>query len=188
MKLLAICDFTVATGFGIVAENVLTNLPATWDIAVIGINYRGNPSPLQKRFRIYPPDDIYGFNRLQEIITSEKPDRIFILNDIWLTAEYVRRIQQFAPNIPILVYTPIDSENIMKEFTTPHENVTLVTYTQWGADQIKASGFTKPVHVIPHGVNLTHFQPIAKEKAREATFPKEFKDKNPFVILYNARN
>jgi glycosyltransferase involved in cell wall biosynthesis len=190
-KLLAIGDYPVNTGFGIVMQNILGGL-TDYDIAVIGINYRGDPHPLQNKHRIYMTGtDVYGFGRLKELVEKEQPDLIFVLNDIWVTCEYVRRIRSFNKDIPIVVYTPIDSENIQPDFSMPHmdENVTLVTYTNWGKEQIKLSGFTKPIHVVPHGIDREHFTPMAKGEARKLTYVGSPLEKdNPFVVLYVARN
>ena len=103
-KLLAICDYPVNTGFGIVAQNVLGNLPPEWDVAVLGINYRGDPHELQKKHRIYTPgSDVYGFEKLKGIMNVEKPDVIWVLNDIWLAREYFQRIRNINENIPIVI-------------------------------------------------------------------------------------
>ena len=191
-KILAIGDFPVNTGFGIVMQNIFANLPGSYDIAVIGINYRGDPHPLQAKHRIYTTgNDVYGFGRLEGVINAEKPDLIFILNDIWMTAEYVKQIRSFNQHTPIVVYTPIDSENIQPDFSMPHmaENVTLVTYTNWGKEQIEKSGYKKPVHVIAHGVDLRHFTPMSKAQARKESYAGTVLEKsNPFVVLYGGRN
>ena len=99
-------------------------------------------------------------------------------------------LRRFAnsPHIPIIVYTPIDSENIMREYIEPLHDCTLITYTQWGADQLTYAR-KEPIHVIPHGVNLTHFTPIKKEEARKLSYAgTPLLDIDPFVVLYSSRN
>jgi len=190
-KLLAICDYPVNTGFGIVAQNVLGNLPAEWDVAVLGINYRGDPHELQKKHRIYTPgSDVYGFEKLKGIMNVEKPDIIWVLNDIWLAREYFLRIRKVNENIPVVIYTPIDSENIKAEFVSDFDdNCTLVTYTEWGAEQIRKAGYKRRILVVPHGVDLKHFIPMPQKLARDQSYAgTALTNINPFVVLYVARN
>lgn len=190
-KLLAICDYPVNTGFGIVAQNVLGNLDASWEVAVIGINYKGDPHELQKKHRIYMTGgDPYGIDRVKSIMAAENPDLIWILNDVWLAAEYIPKIREVSKDIPIVIYTPIDSENIMNDFVKPFDDkVTLVTYTNWGATQLKSAGYLRNVKVIPHGVDLKHFMPMPQQYARDQSYAgSALTDLNPFVVLYSSRN
>lgn len=190
-RLLAICDYPVNTGFGIVAQNVLGNLGKEWDVAVIGINYKGDPHELQKKHRIYMTgNDPYGLDRVKQVMQIEKPDLIWILNDVWLAAEYIPKIRDVNKDIPVVVYTPIDSENIMKEFIKPFDdNVRIVTYTHWGAEQIKKTGYTRKIEVIPHGVDLKHFMPVPRNFARDSSYAgTPLVEMNPFVVLYVGRN
>lgn len=190
-KLLAICDYPVNTGFGIVAQNVLGNLPAEWDVAVIGINYRGDPHELQKKHRIYMTGkDPYGLDRVKQVMQIEKPDLIWILNDIWLASQYIPNIREVDKEVPIVIYTPIDSENISEEFIAPlDEHTTLATYTQWGAEQVRLAGYKRKIHVFPHGVDLKHFMPVPQKFARDQSYAgTPLIELNPFVVLYSSRN
>lgn len=200
-KVLVIGDSpTVNTGFGTVVNNLFTRLyknekyDIEWDVVFLGINYYGDPHEMQKQFTIYPPvlygkEDVYGLARIRHVMAKENPDVIFILNDIWLTAEYVLEIRKFNQLIPVVIYTPIDSDNIKPEYTKPLENevAALVTYTEYGRSQIEDSGYEGRVDVIGHGVDRTKFKPIPQELAREKVL-KGLPLKDPFIVLYVARN
>lgn len=194
-KLLVIADSpTCNTGFGTVTRNILDNLPSGFDIAILGVNYYGDPHPAQKKYRIYSPavgQDVYGFGRIPRILAQEQPDVIWILNDIWLCAEYVLVIRRSHKTIPIVIYTPIDSEHIKAEFVAPLADpfVTLITYTDFAKQEIIKAGYQRPIHVIPHGVDLGNFYPVNRLEARNMIYANSpLASQDPFIVLYVARN
>lgn len=194
--LLAICDSpTVHTGFGIVSENVLTNIPnSDWDIHILALNYFGDAHKYQTRFKLYNPlagNDVYGFNRLRELISGIQPDLIFIINDPWMVNEYVLRIRKISPDVPIVVYTPVDSPGIKPEFVQAlNQTQHIISYTEWGKQELQKSGIKVPISVIPHGVNPGTFNPMPRVQARKELYGgiKELEAKDPYVVLYVARN
>ena len=193
--LLAICDTpTVSTGFGVVSNNILNNIRHEWDIHILGINYHGDPHKYQDRFKIYNPNiggDVYGFGRLQEMIHVVKPDAILIINDPWVAASFVGRIRQITNDIPIVVYTPVDSPGIKSEYILPLNQAThVISYTDWGLSELKKSGLTIQSSVAPHGVNPSVFNPVSKDAARKELFKgvETLEKTNPFIVLYTARN
>ena len=194
-KLLVIGDSpTCATGFGVVTNNVLANIGDKWDVHVLAVNYYGDPHSLQSRYKLYSPSlggDVYGFNRLNDLLKGLQPDLIWIINDVWMCAEYIMRIRK-QYNGPITVYTPVDSPGIKPQFVQPLNQAThVVTYTQWALDELRKSGLTTQASVIPHGVNFTHFAPMNKADARKELYGS-LGDKvsvdDMFVVLYVARN
>lgn len=194
-KLLVIADSpTCNTGFGNVTRNVLGNIKG-FDISIIAVNYYGDPHVFQNTYRLYNPaigGDVYGMGRIQEVLQKESPDLVWILNDIWLCVEYVRVIRQHNKKVPIVIYTPVDSENIKPDFVLPlmHDPLTtLITYTHFAKDQLVAAGYTKSIDVIPHGIDTTHFHPMDQKDARAMLLKGISLDTpNPFIVLYVARN
>jgi D-inositol-3-phosphate glycosyltransferase len=194
--LLVIADSpTCHTGFGVVSENILLNLPSTeWDIHVLALNYFGDHHKYQTRFKLYNPtagNDVYGFNRLRELIVQVQPHMIFIINDPWMVNEYVLRIRKISPDVPIVAYTPVDSPGIKPEFIAAlNQTQHIVSYTQFGVDELRKSGITVPISVIPHGVNPGIFNPIPHAQARRELYGgvKELEARSPYVVLYVARN
>lgn len=193
-KLLAWCDSpTKATGFGNVARHVLGALSSEYDISVLAINYYGDYHPLQEKYRLYNPaagGDVYGFARIQELVTGIDPDVIWILNDPWMVAQFVTKIRQLKYTKSIVVYTPIDSDNIKPDFVLPlNQANVVVSYTQYGADEMRKAGLTVKTAIIPHGVDTTSFQPVDKSLAREKLFrgtPLDYK--KAFIVGYVCRN
>lgn len=193
-KLFVIADSpTASTGFATVTKNVLANLPKSWDIHILGVNYHGDPHPLQAEYTIYPPSiggDVYGFGRIPHLIKMLNPDMIWILNDPWLCAEYVLGIRKIGYKGPIVLYTPIDSPAIKPEYVLPLNNANhVITYTDWALSELRKTGLTTQASVIPHGVDLTHFTPVDKMIARKELFKDiGFNYENAFIVLYTGRN
>ena len=191
-KLLVIGDSpTVQTGFAVVVENILLNLPANYDIAILGINYYGDPHKYQTKWRIYNPNitDVYGFGRLIEVCQKETPDLIWIVNDIWLASKYVHEIRRVNKDVPIVIYTPIDSPGIKPEFVKASNAANhVIAYTEWGKSELIANGLTTQTSVAFHGVNLGIYRPIEKKLARQKSFGDKLPCSDPYIVLYCARN
>ena len=72
-KLLWVGDIVAKTGFARVTENVLPFLKDDFDITVLGNNWWGDPSPLQKIYTMYPSSNRFqtapfGEERIREIV------------------------------------------------------------------------------------------------------------------------
>jgi len=170
IKLLWIGDSpAVSTGFGRVSQGILENLYQTgaYDVSVLGINHVvGDPHRYEGMFKIYPArtgGNVFGFNRVQEVIDKVKPDFIFINNDLWIVAEYCKLIPK---GNRILSYSPVDALPVQEEWinTINKTNVRLVTYTDFAKNGI-LDAMEVPIDVIGHGVDIDEFYPI--EDARE---------------------
>ncbi len=190
IKLLWIGDSpAVTTGFGRVSQAILENLQATgkYQISVLGINHpMGTPHRYEGMFRIYPAranGNVYGFNRVQEIIGAERPDVILINNDLWITRDYVRQIP--AGN-KIICYCPVDALPVEPEWLEPiiKTNTRITTYTEFARSGIIQSGAeVGDVDIIGHGVDTDMFYPMKDARKFMANIPEE-----TFVIQNVNRN
>lgn len=190
--LFIIADAGVHTGFAQVTHNLVYHLESQWNIHILGINYHGDPHPIQKYARVYNPSaklahDLYGFERVIELIKKIKPDKILIINDPWIAIEYAARLKQYAPEYleKTYLYTPIDAENI-KPGIVQQLNVLahVIGYTQFGITQLQQAGLQVPTSIIPHGVNTDVFKPMSKEKARaQNRFSQDW-----FIVNVTDRN
>jgi len=165
VKLLWIGDSpTVSTGFGRVSQGVLEGLYQTgrYDISVLGINHQvGDPHRYEGMFKIYPArsmGNVYGFNRVQEVISKVKPDYIVINNDLWIASEYVKDIPE---NNRIIVYSPVDALPVQSEWLEAIDkvNARVVTYTEFAKNGIQSARNIN-VNVIGHAVDTDEFYPI----------------------------
>lgn len=184
---------TRSTGFGVVVENIITRLSDAWEVSILGINYYGDPHTYQSKWKIYVPSiggDVYGFQRLPEVVSIEKPDLIFIVNDPWIVVRYLDVLQKHKITTPVIVYTPVDSPHVKEAYVKPMNAAAhVITYTQFGLDELRKSGLTADASVIPHGVDKEYFYPVPQNEARQLLFAgTSLEKRDPFVVLYCSRN
>lgn len=170
--LLWIGDAVAHTGFATVTHGVLKHLHALWNVHVLGINYRGDPHSYP--YTIWPAsrgadEDLYGIRRLPELLRKLRPHVVCILNDPWVVSYYLPVLQEYKKqhDIRLYAYVPVDGYNVDSRFSVPlNEFDAVITYTDFGYQQLRQGGYTKPKHVIPHGVELSVFHPVPQKEAR----------------------
>jgi len=188
IKLLWVGDSpAVSTGFGRVAQGVLESLYQTgkYSVSVLGINHPiGDPHRYEGMFRIYPAKasgNVYGFNRVQEVVSKEKPDIILINNDLWIASEYVKEIPE---NNRILTYSPVDALPVQPEwiFNLERVNARITTYTEFAKKGIQTAREV-PIDIIGHAVDTDEFYPIDDARKFLANIPED-----AFIIQNINRN
>lgn len=195
-KILVIGDSpSVPTGFSTVILNVFAGLMNTFELSQIGVNYYGDPH--QVPWKQYPASlrgDIWGFNRLSEFVDKDI-DLIFILNDVWVIARYLKEIKKAFANSkipPIVVYFPVDSVDFNSDWFNDFDIVSqAIVYTQFGYDVCKQAAPNIDFEIIPHGTDTNAFYKInmPKTEIKKLLYPKvpEFYD-NSFIVLNANRN
>lgn len=170
-KLFIIADAAVDTGFATVTHNIVNELHTRWDISILGINYYGDPHPIQKKAEVWSPSaiiqgDVYGLSRVKTLLGNIEPDVVLVINDPWIASEYARPFMG-TPGVKIL-YAPIDASNIKPMYTQAINGSFdhVIGYTQYGVDQLKHAGLTVPTSVIPHGVDTQLFYPLDQKEVR----------------------
>jgi len=187
-KLLIVGDFVKATGFARVNEALAAQLSDRWDIAVLAVNYKGDHSEQQQRYRLYPAflgGDVHGVGRLADIIRVEQPAVCLFVCDPWIGADYAKALSTIQSAPPSVLYTPVDATELRRIDVVPlNRYQTVIAYTQFGANELRASGYSGELEVIPHGIDLDLFRPIDQGIAREtARLPP-----NTFAVLVLDQN
>lgn len=206
IKVLAWMDYCCNTGFATVARNVLKNLYDTGDfeIDVVGINYDGDPYdknewvgnvfPAMRGRMLQPPYiDVFGRQRVLDLLSSGKYDVLFMIQDTFVTMDFMPNIleAQKATNTKTVYYYPIDAEPHVDWITQVISKVNYpITYTKYAFDEsVKHDPALKSkLEVIYHGTNTEEFYPI-KEDLSE--FKKAYFDgvaDNKFIIMNLNRN
>ena len=191
-KLLWCGDIAAKTGFARVTENVLPYLAKKFNIVVLAHNWWGDPTPLQKKYKMYPSSNRFqtapfGEDRIREVVHIEKPDLVFTINDMWIINEQYRRIQDFHKDkkFKFVGYAPMDSYGWIGCLAdTANDWDGVISYTQFGAYEFIQGGITKPIAVVPHGVTPGQFFPIDKKEARKKLNLKE----DIFIVFNGNRN
>ena len=191
-KLLWCGDIAAKTGFARVTENVLPYLSKKFNIVVLAHNWWGDPTPLQKKYKMYPSSNRFqtapfGEDGIREVVQLEKPDLVFTINDMWIINEQYRRIQDFHKDkkFKFVGYAPMDSYGWIGCLAdTANDWDGVISYTQFGAYEFIQGGITKPIAVVPHGVTPGQFFPMNKAEARRKLNIKE----DIFVVFNGNRN
>jgi D-inositol-3-phosphate glycosyltransferase len=208
-KLLWIGDAVATTGFARVTHAICDRLKDNYDISVLGINYYGDPHPF--KYDVYPAStggDLWGFNRVVNIIKKLKPDIIMILNDPWVIQNYLAQlIQNKIKDIPVVVYFPVDATEHDPDWYRDYKELVRATcvYTEFGKKVVLDTErvFPENIHIVPHGVDTRvfyQFKDLLDKKgnvlktgtqiAREQLYPMKDKPEfnAPFIILNANRN
>lgn len=201
-KMLFVGDFPVQTGFGVVATNLINTFKKHYEVHVLAVNFYGDYHPSLDGLRVYPASgngsDIWGKNRINELILKVVPDVVFILNDPWIAMDYANNFQALKAKNPkmktkFVVYTPVDAENVKQDFIDGlrlYDKV--ITYTEFGKRQLtsefrgEASLDFDSVAVLPHGVDTSIFHKVdlTRKDLRESMNLSE----DDYVVLCLQRN
>src|SRR4051812_4896242 len=93
MKVLAIGDAHVATGFSRVTRSVLEVLAEHHEIHQIGVNYRGQPHELSWPVTATSDTDTLGENQLLDMVSILRPDVLWAIGDLWMQIRWMERLQ-----------------------------------------------------------------------------------------------
>lgn len=126
----------------------------------------------------------FAFQELPDVIHSEKPDMVFIYNDISVVCSYIEEIRKIQ-NRFFKIWTYLD----MTYKNPPQKLIDIINrdverifcFTQTWKNELKNHGITRPVDVMNHGIDSA-IHHIPKELARQTLgLPKD-------VILYTSLN
>jgi len=177
----------VTTGFGRVSQGVLEGLLRTgkYEISVLGINHPiGDPHRYEGLIRIYPArttGNLYGFNRVEEIIRKEKPDVIIINNDLWIVKEYLSHMPEGQK---VIIYSPVDALPVQEEWLRVIREVgaQVTAYTEFGKKAIEQV-YPHSIKIIGHGVDTDEFYPMEDARHLLQNIPDEL-----FIVQNVNRN
>ena len=128
----------------------------------------------------------FAFSELPAVINSEKPDIVLIYNDLAVIGTYIESIRKAIENRPFKIWAYVD----LTYLAPPQPMIDILNrdvervfcFTKGWKDVIKASGITRPVDVLNHGVDSLMFRSITKEVARQQLgLPKD-------VFLFTSIN
>tara|TARA_Y100000592_G_scaffold27891_1_gene44391 strand:- start:8522 stop:9850 length:1329 start_codon:yes stop_codon:yes gene_type:complete len=187
-KLFCWCDFLVPTGFGNVAKNLLDTMHEEYDVSILGINYHGDERYDTDKYFVYPisRDDMLGTRKIKKLIQREKPDLIFLFQDIFHISEIIKKIkQEWAPEAKVVSYFPIDGAPVSFAWGDLFTySDAIVEYSDWAIEVTKQmKNFSMPdkkLWKLYHGVNQRTFYPHSKGKIDELR--QSFGWDNKFVV------
>lgn len=164
-KLLWIGDAGCDSGFAKATHAILEETRKTYDVAVLGINYRGDPHDYPYPiFPAVPGGDILGYGRVKELVLRMVPDVIVIQLDPWLFRYFFGPLKGVP--IPVVGIVAVDGKNCMGMALNVLSRA--VFWTRFGEEEAIKGGMTIPSGVVPLGVDLARYRPGDRTKARHA--------------------
>jgi glycosyltransferase involved in cell wall biosynthesis len=183
------------SGFGRATRELLSRVHPHYDVTVLGINHRGDPSDVP--YPVYTAaagGDVFGIGRLMWMCGKVQPDAIVIQQDGWYIPYYVATLRkrnrnheyehpQFA-NLPIIGSIAVDGKHFDGKWI---EDLTAaVFWTQFAYDEAREGGFAGRGEIIRLGVDQEMFYPCDRDLAMERAQLTQFKDK--FIVGNVNRN
>lgn len=176
-ELLWVGDAACPSGFAEATHGVLETLHKHFHVTVLGINYRGDPLHGKYPYDIYAAavgGDAFGVGRLVWMCDHIKakhgraPDVIVLQNDAWNIPLYTQQLALVPEykDITVVGFIAVDGKNCRgAEYLN---TLSLgIFWSQFGLDEARAGGFTKPGAVVRLGVDRSIFQPEDMLLARQ---------------------
>ena len=171
-RLLLIADWGAPTGFARLTNNLLPYFLEAFDVSLCAINWFGDLHGLPPcaLFRAALGGDPYGVGRYRDLVTVLHPDAVFLMHDPWIVRAYLAQHAELpdwpeADRPAFVAYTAIDGLNVAD---APALNAAdlLMAYTQFGATELRYGGYSGPLMIVPHGVDLDLYRPMGQREAR----------------------
>ena len=108
----------------------------------------------------------FGFAELPVVIQQEKPDVVFLYHDLAIIGTYVEHIRKAMERRSFKIWAYVD----MTYLAPPSAMIDVLNrdvervfcFTSRWKDVLKSAGITRPVDVLPHGVDPAMFRSIPK--------------------------
>lgn len=130
----------------------------------------------------------FAFSELPNVIRNEKPDIVFIYNDLAIINAYIEEIRKAYTARSFKIWTYLDvTYNAPQQTLIDNLNRDvdrIFCFTKGWKEELKNSGITRPIDVLNHGIDSTVFRTIPRDLARQTVgLPKE-----AFIFLSMNRN
>jgi D-inositol-3-phosphate glycosyltransferase len=186
-KLLWVGDAACDSGFARCTHQILDVLRQSWDVSVLGLNYRGDPHSYP--YHIYPAwpgGDLFGVGRIKEVVDKVKPNCVVIQNDPWNIPAYMKEIR--GGPFPIVGALAVDGKNCMGRGLN---DLTLaIFWTRFAAQEAREGGYHGAYDIVPLGVDLNVYTPGDRVQARKDLLLEEFSrlPEDAFIVGNVNRN
>lgn len=179
--LLVVSDAACQSGFARSMHAILDVAKETYDIYVLGINYRGDPHDYPYRiWAAAPGGDFLGVGRLiwmcDQIVleTGAVPDVILLQNDGWNIQRYMQQLRlkkssgEYAwpdyASVPVVAICAVDGKNFQADWLEGVDHT--IFWSDFALEEAREAEYEGTASVIPLGVDLKTFYPTDKNVAR----------------------
>lgn len=165
--LMFIGDAACGSGFGRASHFLLEELRKTWNVVVIGVNYRGYPH--QYPYPIYPAwatGDGLGLRALKDLIPKHNPDLIVLQTNPWNVPLYQQDLAKLGhSDIPLVGIIAVEGKNCCGHHMNGLRRA--IFWTEFARKEALDGGMKTEHSVVGLGVDTDIFQPGDREAARE---------------------
>jgi len=188
-RLLWVGDAGCPSGFAKATHNILDTLKETYDVTVLGINYRGDPHEFPYPiFAAAVAGDGFGVGRLVWMCDYAKPHVVVLQNDGWNIPLYVQQMRQFKEfdGVPIVAVVAVDGKNFQSNWLDGVAHV--IFWTEFALKEARGSGYEGPASIIPLGVDRSVYKPHSRNHARSARGLADERFRDAFIVGNVNRN
>lgn len=170
-SLLVLGEAVVPTGYARVSQSIFSRLAHRYAITQLATRYEGGSHDLPwELIRATDNGDPYGLQRLGEVVRGVDPDLIFCVYDLPMLMAYIRHLDELNHRAKVVFYVPVESGPINPRIVAELGKVDrVVAYTEFGRTALLDAAKLVPtalrVDVLPHGVDLDVFRPLAPDRA-----------------------
>lgn len=187
-RLLWVGDAGCPSGFARATHETLDVMRESWDVTVLGINYRGDPhSYPYPMYTAMPGGDAFGLGRLIWMMDKVQPDVVILQNDPWNIRFYtdlLKTIPEYK-DVPVIAAVAVDGLNCRG--SELNDLTHAIFWTQFGLDEARKGGYRKNATIVPLGVDTDVYRPIDRHEARRLKgLPKSLDD--VFIVGNVNRN
>jgi glycosyltransferase involved in cell wall biosynthesis len=197
------------SGYARVLRGILTPIAERLELEQFAVD--DAPAPCSCGWPIHrrtAPGDAYGRRRLGELIEGWRPDLLFVVFDIWLYYAYLPLLERRFPELPVVLYCPIDGEAAEPRYLRRLGSLgRLVLFTRFAREVVEEAWAADPeavrrppISILPHGVDTALFRPLVREEcgephlrasrrlARRRLFPDRPELEDAFLVLNANQN
>lgn len=135
-----------------------------------------------------PPQQGFGFNVLVDTIRHEKPDVVFIYNDMSVVAKFLEEIRKSGIPRTFKIWLYVDQvyNTQMQGFldVINRDADRVFAFTQYWKKCLKDQGITRPIDVLGHGFDKEIFFPQSRSEIRKKLGLPE----DAFILINLNRN
>lgn len=179
------------TGYSKITYGIIRQLAKVPSVAVTHFGFQKNPQ-LPPNYRPYPPNirvldaaDMerkatpagappqqgFGFNVLPDVIRHEKPDIVFIYNDMSVVARFMEEIRKSGVPRTFKIWVYVDQvyncqfQGFLDILNRDADQI--FAFTKYWRKCLKDQGITRPISILKHGFEKDIFTTMPRKEIRQ---------------------
>jgi glycosyltransferase involved in cell wall biosynthesis len=170
-----------ASGYAKISNGILKELAKVPDLSVVHYGIQSSSvqfnRPYPSNVKVYDvialekeKESGFGYSMLPEIMQKERPDIVFIYNDIGVVNQYLTKLAPLRPGLNFKIWTYLDQvyECQLQQHLEicVKETDRFFTFTKEWREVLKRQNVSRPIDVLLHGYDPSLFPALTKEEAR----------------------